>query len=379
MIFLPQRVHAYAVGHAAGLHFRRRRGRLAARAFLLLAGGFGASPRLIAQTGAAPATRWILVYAGGPHRPAYNVDDYVHLLAAVDTAGRPIEWLCTGAVYLEQWAPSGRAFATFDAHPWAVGEDWSTYLDTLFRPGANLSRLDSSVALVAKQAGGLGRPFPISVMIPYPDTALDTLRFGGRTYRLTTADGRVGLIHAWVDSVQARFHQGRYRNLDLHGMYWLQEKAAGADRAVLPAVSAVVHAAGLKFQWIPFYLAAGHESWRTFGFDEVWYQPNYFFHPSVPVLRVDSAMRAADSLHMGAELEFDRRLFTDSPYANRLLPYVVTLWMHPALRRRSIAIFDGAGTLLELSRTRDPRLWDLYTSFVQVVTDTAGPPRAPPH
>jgi len=281
--------------------------------------------------------------------------------------------LCTGVLYLEVWAPSGRAFATFAAHPWAVGEDWSTYLDTLFQPGASLDRLDSAVSLVGGSIGGLGRAFPVTIMIPYPDPALDTLRFGGRTYQLTSAGSRLDVVRAWVDSVRDRFRDRRFRNLELHGMYWLQEKALGDDRAFLPEAASVVHRAGLKFLWIPYYLSTGHESWRTFGFDEAWYQPNYFFRLPATALRVDSAMQVAESLHMGVEVEFDPRLFRDSTYAHRLEPYIVSLWSHPALRRRSLAIYDGAGALLTLSRSRDPRLWDLYTSLVQAVIDTSSP------
>lgn len=331
----------------------------------------GWAPGLVGQGGATPPTRWILVYAGGPKRPAYSVDDYVHLLAVVDTTGRPEAWLCTGVLYLEVWAPSGRAFATFAAHRWAVGEDWSTYLDTLFRPGGNLDRLDSALTLVSKMIGGRGQPVRVTIMVPYPDPRLDTLRFGGRTYRLTSVESRLSAVAAWVDSVRQRFHDGRFRGLQLYGMYWLEEKVVGDDRAFVPEAANVVHRAGLKFLWIPYYRSTGHELWRTFGFDEAWYQPNYFFRLPADALRVDSAMQAAEGLQMGAEIEFDPRLFTDSMYANRLVPYIMSLWSHPALRRRSLAIYDGAGALLTLSRSRDPRFWGLYRRLVQAVTDTA--------
>src|SRR5690348_14497915 len=84
---------------------------------------------LAAQSSPLP-TRWILTYAGGPKRPKYTVDDYVHMISVVDTQGVPLGWLGTGVLYLEVWASSGRAFATWAEHPWANGSDWQTYLDT---------------------------------------------------------------------------------------------------------------------------------------------------------------------------------------------------------------------------------------------------------
>lgn len=317
-------------------------------------------------------TRWMLVYAGGPQRPKYTVDDYVHVITAVDSADHSVKWLGTGVLYLEVWATSGRAFATFADHPWANGSDWSTYLDTLFSHGSHLSRLDSAVALAERTVGSLGHPFPVAVMIPYPDTALDTLRFGGRVFHLLDVTERLALVHAWTDSVKARFSAGGFSHLTLYGMYWLQEKAAGGDRPFLPKAAAVVHQAKLRFLWIPYYWSNGHELWRKFGFDEAWYQPNYFFRLGVPALRLDSAMRQADSLGMGIELEFDPRLFTNTVYANRFSPYLMALWLHPELRRRSVAVYDGGGALLTLSRSRDARMRGIYQEFVDAVASSSG-------
>ncbi len=347
-----------------------------APALVLCGLGAASGPVPLRAQSSAP-TRWILVYAGGPGRPAYSVDDYVHLVSVTDTLQRPTSWLATGVIYLEIWASSGHAFFPDYSRQWADGHDWSVYLDTLFAPGAQLDRLDSAVSVVAARAGPLGHPFPVAVMIPYPDTRLDSIRFGAQTYRLggPSPAGRVGLARAWVDSVEARFQARHYHGIALHGMYWEQEQAAAPDREVIPQVATAVHQAGLSLLWIPYYHAVGYDAWRRLGFDEAWYQPNFFFHPEIHPARLDSAMRAADSLAMGIEIEFDPRLFTNPAYADRLEPYLATLRLHPELRRRSIAIYDGAGALLTLSRSRDARLRALYDDFVAAVAGSEGPPR----
>src|SRR5207249_2998786 len=74
-------------------------------------------PGFIGAQGSVSALppRWVLVYAGGPNRPAYSVDDFVHLIGVVDTMDRPTGWLCDGAIFLEAYAESGRTYVRVPA------------------------------------------------------------------------------------------------------------------------------------------------------------------------------------------------------------------------------------------------------------------------
>src|SRR5438445_946906 len=116
--------------------------------------------------------RWILIYGGGPTGvyPPYTVDSFIDLVAAVDSAGHPIAWLTTGALFLELYSSSGHLFT-----PWiggtrarANGADWRVYLDSLYSPGGLLDRLDSAVSIVAKAVGPRSTPYRVAVMLPYP-------------------------------------------------------------------------------------------------------------------------------------------------------------------------------------------------------------------
>src|SRR5205807_539995 len=141
-----------------------------------------------------------------------------------------------------------------------------------------------------------------------------------------------------------------------------------ADTGLVPRVAADIHSLGSRFLWIPSYGAAGAERWRAFGFDDAWLQPNYFFHADVPSTRLDSAVARARGADMGIELELDRRMFGgDWHFADRLLPYLSVLEAAPDLRRRSIAIYEGAGALFQLARSKD--LWHraMYQRLVDVL------------
>jgi hypothetical protein len=58
---------------------------------------------------------------------------------------------------------------------------------------------------------------------------------------------------------------------------------------------------------------------------------------------------------MGLEVEFDGRVWADSMFCDRLLPYLTTLQRQPALRAREIAVYEGAGALIRLSFGTTPQ------------------------
>src|SRR6266581_1261893 len=107
---------------------------------------------IAAQEANSPArqSRWILVYTGGPHRPAYSVDDFVHLIGIVDTTDRPTGWLCDGAIFVEPYAVSGRSYVRVPTGSPSDGTDWKVYLDSVFAPMGPIARLDSAVQVLSQ-------------------------------------------------------------------------------------------------------------------------------------------------------------------------------------------------------------------------------------
>jgi len=341
------------VTHAAGLAPK-------AAGLLALLGVVAFSPAVSSGQQTGPST-WILVYAGGPNRLSYSVSDFVHLVAHVDTAGRPDGWLCTGAIFLEIFAPSRKVFATWIGGQPADGGDWSAYLDTLFDSGGVLRRLDSTVALVSVRAGAPRDRFSVAIMIPYPDSNVARLDVPWGSYSLAGIDGRLKAVESYINEVRNRFRMRSYAHLNLVGFYWLRESVADADVLLTADVAKRIHQLGLRFLWIPYYNAPGTVLWHFIGFDQAWLQPNYFFHPHLSPLRIDSAVTRARTLGLGLEIEFDIRLFTGEEFSSRLDPYLRALAQAPDLRRKSVVIFDGAGALLQLSRSKDSLYRALYS------------------
>jgi hypothetical protein len=300
----------------------------------------------------------------------YSSGDFVHLISVVDTAGRPEAWLFDGVMLVIIRSPTGHNFATWLGPPYATGSDWSTYLDTLFAAEGPLARLDSAVALVSRAVGKPARPFAVSLVALYPEPRSGQLEFLGRSYNTVTTDGSAGAVAAYLQFAAARFRRAKLSQLQLDSFYWLHESIWGNEARVVAAVSSTVHGMGKRFLWVPFYVASGVEAWKTFGFDEAWLQPNYFFHPNLSVGRMDSAVTRATGLGMGLEIEFDGRLFTQAPdFGDRLKPYLDALERSPELRVRGVVVYEGSGALPRLSRARDRSHRELYCRLVTVLDD----------
>lgn len=313
--------------------------------------------------------RWVLAYAGGPSKqyPLYTTDRLVDLIAVVDDSGRPTGWLTTGMIFLHLYAPSGRVFTTWIGGPRADGDDWAMYLDSLFLPGGVLDRTDSAVMRVAGMVGSRSTPYRTALMIPYPVPGTDSIRFQGATFDRKTVVGRAALAAAYVTAAAGRFAAAGYHHLAFDGFYWLREDAEPPDTAVIRATAAVVHARHLRFLWIPGYRATGAERWRALGFDEAWHQPNYFFTPALLPTRIDSAFALARSWGMGIEIEFNRRMFHEPAFAARLDPYLQALERIPDIRRGSIAIYEGAGALIQLAQSPAGPMRERYRSLVRIL------------
>src|SRR5205807_5761629 len=118
----------------------------------------------------------------------------------------------------------------------------------------------------------------------------DTVWVAKTPFVLSDPDHRRGAVEAYVDIVAQRFTAARFQHLTFIGYYWLNEEIRPVDTLLVKQAADAVHRRRLRFFWIPYYRAPGGPSWRTFGFDYAWLQPNYFFHPEVPVVRLDTAV-----------------------------------------------------------------------------------------
>ena len=156
------------------------------------------------------------------------------------------------------------------------------------------------------------------------------------------------------------------------GYYWLNEEIRTVDSALVRQTADAVHRGRFHLFWIPYYGAAGAASWASFGFDQAWLQPNYFFHPEVPVVRLDTVVSRARAWNLGIELEFNLKMFDQWQFADRLEPYLTLLEDAPDLRAKTVTVYEGVGGLIRLARSRDAWHRALYQRLVAVLRSGAG-------
>jgi hypothetical protein len=238
-------------------------------------------------------------------RKARTSDDLLPYVVRVE-GSRPRAWLFDAFLFLHFTAKSG---VRTDAGA-TTRSDWEYQLDTWFAPDRDLRALDEAIGRAARALGEPAKPRQVLLTMPYPNPSVRDFGMlpGGSSPDLASIAG-VRAAAAWyVSEAQHRFRKAGYRHLRLWGIYWMREEMPAGDEPRVTAAANVVHQAGLRFAWIPWWRAPGFDRWRTVGFDVAFLQPNYAFHSwthggSVRRNRLAAAADLARQHGLGLEME----------------------------------------------------------------------------
>lgn len=74
---------------------------------------------------------------------------------------------------------------------------------------------------------------------------------------------------------------------------------------LLPHVADYLHRLNYSFNWIPYYGSRGYDVWPTFGFDQAYLQPNYYWKAEHDMEKIFDQIAQYD---MAMELEFEPTL-----------------------------------------------------------------------
>lgn len=155
--------------------------------------------------------------------------------------------------------------------------DFQTIIERYFAPGRYLDGLDRAIEMTAAAKGAAPPRRKVIIAIPWLNPLVaDFGNIGGKRISLATAAGRDAAMVWYVDQIRRRF-EGKYRHLELWGFYWMRENISSTPH-VVKAAAKIIHEAGLKLLWIPYYMATGHDRWRDFDVDVAIMQSNYIFN-----------------------------------------------------------------------------------------------------
>ncbi|MGD9498153.1 MAG: DUF4855 domain-containing protein [Armatimonadota bacterium] len=321
----------------------------------------------------------VLIYHGQQARVTWTCENLLPYVAYLDEDGRPRDWFFDGFLFIE--------FATDDGvyiHHYRqqtrlpTVEDWVWLAECWFRPNVGLAGLEQAVAQVAAAIGPPDRRAKVVITLPIPlaqDHSFGPLPGEQQPLDLADPDDARRALAWYVDHVRARWDAAGYQHLELVGFYWTAESVPPSQVPLARWTSEYLHGLGLKHFWIPYFGAAGYDSWRDAGFDAVMLQPNYFFteddrsltHFRTHVLRVQLA-------NTGVEVEFDTRALTDERFRRRFYAYLDAGafygWMTDAL----LGYYEGGRAVLEFYRggQQGRALYDAVYRFVQGTWEPTG-------
>ncbi|WP_152394480.1 DUF4855 domain-containing protein [Paenibacillus guangzhouensis] len=299
-------------------------------------------------------------------------------ISYVDKNGEPTDWLFDGVLYLGLASPAGRDFGVGQT----ILDDWKWYLNKTFAAKGDMQQLNEATVEVGTKLNQPDHKMKVVLMIPNPGEYLKNFgdvdgdgvseNFNGSDVGEARAlENRQKAVQWWLDQVRQRWQAEHYSNLELVGMYWLEEQISTSSTGpdLVKAVSSKVHDMNLKFFWIPHSLAYKSYMWKDVGFDAVAYQPNYFFG-GMDVDRLEDAANNAKRYGMGIEVEFDDRMLTDGVFLERYIDYLNSGVTTGLMQQGFRAYYQGNNAVYNLGVSKDPTLRLMYDWLYQYLNGT---------
>lgn len=254
----------------------------------------------------------------------HSESDFMPYVAYLDTQGNIKDYFFDSYLFLPcmGYGPSGARMHTDAGNP-TKAIDWTTYVEDTFAPYANVNALETAFGKVKSTLGDKDTKAGVFFTILYPaKTATNFGTLGGKSLNFSKMEDRKYAIKWIIDEQIKLYNNAGYKNLDLVGFYWLEEFLADNDDVeLMQYTSDYLHSKGLKFIWIPWYLASGYNIHETLGFDVACMQPNLFWMEYTDPTRVENSIRISKEYGLCMEMEVDFRV-SQPYYYNRYLYYL---------------------------------------------------------
>lgn len=316
----------------------------------------------------------VLIYQGGAHRPAWLQDEFIPYVTHTFADGHK-DWLFDGFLFLE-FTDSGKQYIPNLKMPDAQKNDWAHYLDRVFEPGKALDALDKCIAAQKAELGDPGFKHKVVITLPTPlPHQKDWGEVDGKALDFDVVEDAKTACKWYLDQLTDRFAKAGFNNLELTGIYWVDEDMWHLD-GFTKHISPYIHELGLQFVWIPYFKAKGFENWRELGFDIVYHQPNHFFSKNIPDARIDEACSLARQHGMGMEFECDERALSQSKdcFANRMDAYMDGFWRHDVFTDAAIAYYTGGHLMLDFVKNPSPENQRLMDRLAIIIVERRNNP-----
>ena len=308
-----------------------------------------------------------LIYQGNSRRPKWDKADFLPYLTHKFADGHR-DWTFDGFLFLE-FDNNKNVVFTSTIDKVSTKKDWEWYLDQLYAPNVSLDALDSLIDSMKIEIGDPG--FKHKIVITLLTPILSHNKWGeidGQELDMTRYEDAVKATKWYIDEVVSRFKFHNYKNIELVGLYWLEEDMC-ATYDLAKHIAPLVHSYNLEFSWIPYYNSRGSSIWREYGFDIGYMQPNYLFYKPLSDLRLKDATDLACGIGMGMEMEMDNTSLyeADNSTYYRFQDYIDYFQSSGVWDNSAIAYYTGNNAVKVMSESKLPenqKIMDQMFSYI---------------
>lgn len=311
----------------------------------------------------------MLIYQGGFQRPQWTVTRFAPYVTYRDADGAHEQWLYDGFLIIEFQDGRGHTYEQYSNLKHAQKEQWITLLQRNFAPNDGVPNLEKTVEAAITRIGKPLRRRQVFLTLPVPEPGQTNWGdVDGRALDFHKKEDRLAACEWYMDTAIKMWQNLAPKELDLAGFYWVAEQYPGTND-FFPDIAQQVHSRGMQFDWIPsFHINRPIGEWKSFGFDEAYLQPNYFFHPELSPSRLQLACDFARDHGMGLEIEFDPRMVTQPAiYEQRLHDYLDAFTRNGVQDGAAMAWYEGGGALFRLAVSDNSKMRDDYDEVGQFV------------
>lgn len=309
----------------------------------------------------------VLIYEGGAHRTIKWDKNHFAPYVSLENEEGTRDWLFDGFLFLEIY-DGDRGFASGYRDLAARKVEWKNLIDTYFREGNAIMALNDQISEVKKNSSSkkfTKRKVVITVPEPIPNQT-DWGEIDGKPMNFSKKEDRIAACKWFVDYAVESFKNANPENLELAGFYWVAETATHS-RDLVEHVASYIKDSGHKFYWIPYFTADGFNEWEELGFDQAFYQPNYFFSEERPISQIEKACDDAIKYGLSMEMEFDDRALANRGWGYRMKDYIRVFDEYGVWDKKEMAYYQGGDTFYKLFHSENPEDNALYMQLANII------------
>lgn len=320
-----------------------------------------------------------LIWQGALRRIEWNEKQFEPYVVHTFADGRR-EWLFDGYLFLEGDIDGKIRFIPWAGFEGANKGHWEWYLDRLFEKGKSLDALDKCISRMKKEVGdpGFRHKIILSQLIPAPGNK-HWGQLDGKDLDFDVVEDQLAACRWFIGELQKRFKKAKYKNLDLYGIYWLDEDFVH-NKNLPKQLAPFIHGQGLEFSWIPYFKARGYERWQDEGFDVAYMQAGHAFSADSQPKRVDETCDIARSFGMGLEFECDG--FSLSQVENSLQKhmwdYIKSYERNGVWDNSAVAYYTGSKAFIEMKENPSPENQEIMDYLADIIVKRRSNPRLVP-